>query len=195
MQITVNGYGTDDKYDKILKAIVGDDTSNLTMIDLCCCYAPFTRRLDFFSKVFVDIIDRGITPDLGEFYLADVLGNHEAVSKKKYDMCFAMDAIEHFSKENGYKLLERMNDLSTKKTVLFTPLGDLMVSDDNDDPDTHKSGWLPEDVAGYATVVCPEWHKEAYGKGAFFFWKTDNIDQDFKRVKDILEHDGVASCA
>ena len=84
-----------------------------------------------------------------------------------------------------------MDSLSICKTVLFTPLGDLMISQDKDDPDTHKSGWLPEDFPGYAKVVCPEWHQKDSGKGAFFFWKTDNIKQDFNRVKDELVLKGV----
>ena len=193
MEIVVHGQGTGEVYSKILRAIIGPGTSNLSMIDLCCCHAPFTRHLDFASKVFVDAIDddRGVTSDVGEFYVTDVLGDHEAVSKRMYDMCFAMDAIEHFSKENGHKLLRRMDSLSICKMVLFTPLGDLMISQDKDDPDTHKSGWLPEDFPGYAKVVCPEWHQKDYGKGAFFFWKTDNIKQDFNRVKDELVLKGV----
>lgn len=193
MQITVDGYGTGDIYNAILHAIIGDNTSDLTMIDLCCCHAPFTRQLDFASKVFIDAIEegRGVTSDVGEFYVTDVLGDHEAVSNRKYDMCFAMDAIEHFSKEDGYRLLERMDAISTRKTILFTPLGDLMVSQDSGDPDSHKSGWVPEDLPGYAKIVCPEWHKENYGKGAFFFWKTKDIKQDFNRVKDELTFIGV----
>lgn len=191
MEITVHGQGTHEIYSKILSAIVGENTSDMTMIDLCCCYAPFTRDLNFASKVFVDVMERGITPDLGVFYLADVLGDHEAISNREYDVCFAMDAIEHFNKKDGYKLLERMDFLAKNKVVLFTPLGDLMVSDDEDDPDTHKSGWLPEDLPGYAKIICPEWHEEAYGKGAFFFWKTDNIEQDFCRAKKKLEQDSV----
>lgn len=195
MQIIVNGQGTGGTYNTILHAIIGDNTSNLTMIDLCCCHAPFTRHLDFATKVFIDAIegDRGVTSDIGEFYVTDVLGDHEAMSKRKYDVCFAMDAIEHFSKEDGYELLERMDNLSNRKVILFTPLGDLMVSQDKDDPDSHKSGWIPEDLPGYAKVICPEWHKKDYGKGAFFFWKTDNIEQDFNRVKNELESKGVCN--
>lgn len=193
MEIVIHGQGTGDKYNSIFKAIIGKDTSDLSMIDLCCCHAPFTRHLDFASKVFVDAIDddRGVTSDIGEFYVTDVLGDHEAVTKRKYDMCFAMDAIEHFSKEDGYRLLDRMSAISKDKVILFTPLGDLMVSNDKHDPDTHKSGWLPEDLPGYAKVICPEWHAESYGKGAFFFWKTDNTEQDFNRVKNELALKGV----
>lgn len=188
MDIVVPGHGTGDTYEKILDAIIGQNTSDLTMIDLCCCHAPFTRNLDFSTKVFIDIIegDRGVTSDLGEFYVTDVLGIHEAVTKRKYDICFALDAIEHFSKEDGYRLLERMNSISRRKVILFTPLGDLMVSQDYSNPDSHKSGWTPKDLPGYAKVICPEWHEKSYGKGAFFFWKTENIEQDSNRVKSEL---------
>ena len=177
-------HGNTQVYMDCLRAICGD-TAGKSMIDLCCCTAPHTPLLHFKDRMYVDILPRKLDwPEEQEFFLQqDVLEFEKAIVFDRSDVAICSDGIEHFSKENGYRLLHQMERIAHKQ-VLFTPLGEYLVVN-SDDPEGHHSGWWPEDFKGYASIVFPEYHP-TLGVGGFFVWKCRDIEQDFERVKEIL---------
>jgi hypothetical protein len=61
-----------------------------------------------------------------------------------------------------------------------------------DHPDNHRSGWTPEILESlmpnhFAYIIFPDFHK-AMNTGAFFFYHTKDIQQDFERVKNELNN-------
>ena len=169
------------RFGEILSIIAGPNTASKTMIDLCCHNANTTRHIPFKERTFVDI-KKDIIPDIPpNFYELDVLSEHP-IFEKYYDVSFAIDAIEHFLKSDGKKLLRRM-ELISKMSILFTPLGDYCVDTSSTDPLAHKSGWLPEEQLelGWNSLVFPKFHPQL-GIGAFIFWKDTEEPDDFDRV-------------
>lgn len=129
------------------------------------------------------------------FVQADILGDHP-VLKEHYDFATCMDGIEHLTEQDGWTLLERMKQMADK-IVLFTPLDPWCMNPADPSPESHKSLWNPEVLASgrfgidYASVVFPQYHKllttsEGLPVGAFFFWWCRDLDEDFERVKSLL---------
>ena len=174
-------------YETIIKAIIGSKINQQSLIDLCSCEATVTRNLTFKNKIYVDVLDCWDIPgQMHNFIQTDVLGNHE-IFNQHFDVANCSDGIEHLIKEDGFKLIERMKNISDKQ-ILFTPLGNYMVETGNDDPKCHKSGWCPEDFEGFASIVAPQYHPTLgeHGVGAFWVWRCDDIEADFQRVKDLI---------
>ena len=76
------------------------------------------------------------------------------------DVILLLDVIEHLEKAEGLKLLDCLWK-STKKVVVFTPIGFMQQTEDawhlgGDVWQTHRSGWLPEEFTG--------WHTRTRGK-------------------------------
>ncbi len=182
MKIVFDGLvGSDEIYMDCLNAIVGVERN--AMIDLGCHKAAHTPRLGFKERLYIDILPQVLDYQTEQEYFkqADVL---DTPSNKHYDTAFALDCVEHLTIDNGYKLLKIMETISDKQ-ILFTPLGEMWVGNSGH-PEEHASGWKPEMVDGYASVVFPDYHK-GWGFGAWFFWKTSHLKQDFNRVKKELK--------
>jgi hypothetical protein len=184
--------GSGELYLRVMKAICGD-TQGRSMLDLMCHRAPYTPLLGFRHRNYVDIQDRGFDhkEEYPFFIKADVfdyLMNTGAI----FDVAICSDGIEHLTRADGVQLLIWMKERSMKQ-VLFTPFGELMLTNDSH-PDSHQSGWLPDHISIYmpdqfAYIVFPDFHP-ALNAGAFFFWHTKDIEQDFERVKNELNELG-----
>lgn len=171
----------------VLKAICGA-TSNLSMVDLGCGFASQTRQLGFRSRTYVDVIERDLGEEMPYFLKCGILSN-QYFKKYKYDVAFCLDVIEHFPKEVGDYVKYLMGRLASKQ-VIFTPLGDYLIEKiPTDDPDSHKSGWLPEEFEkdGWATIVFQNFHP-TLNIGAFFAFYCDNVGEEFKRVSTELKN-------
>jgi hypothetical protein len=183
--------GSGELYLKVMKAICGD-TEGKSMIDIMCYHAPYTPLLGFDKRTYVDIQDRGLDHK-GEqqyFIQSDVFDYLKDSNCPFCDVTICSDGIEHLNVSDGFHFLKWMNMRSTKQ-VLFTPLGDLLISNDSH-PDAHQSGWTPEKLDIYmpnqfAYIVFPNFH-ESMNAGAFFFWHTKDLEQDFERVKNELNN-------
>jgi hypothetical protein len=163
-----------------------------TFIDLMCCEGSQTSRLDFRSKIYVDIQERPIV-NIGKndlFIKSDVFDFLSAINFGRWgaDVMVCLDGIEHLTKENGFRLMKEMEDLSVTQ-IFFTPLGEYLLEDDAN-PDHHHSGWLPEDFhkKGYSTIVFPNFH-EKLNIGAFFAWKDKRFSgkEHKHEIEDIFE--------
>jgi hypothetical protein len=176
--------GNREVYMDCLNAIIGEKRNS--MIDLGCNLAPHTPLLGFSERAYYDILDRVLDyPEERIFFTKqDIL---EVVPSKVVDVAFALDVIEHLTIEDGYKLLSKMEKYAHKQ-ILFTPLTDLFGFDyDTPDPEAHRSLWNPEMSPQYASIIFPDYHR-VWNGGAYFFWKSENIEQEFESVLNILKN-------
>ncbi len=168
----------------VVKAICGD-TAGKSMLDLMCHRAPYTPLLGFKTPVYVDIQDRQFDhpkekKSFAEWDVRNIMNCRLVVNNSPFDVAICSDGIEHLTKIEGVRLIADMQFLSNK-SIFFTPLGELNVGEGGG-PDSHKSGWTPEDFVGYAAVVFPDFHP-SLSCGAFFAFRCENIEQEFERVK------------
>lgn len=94
------------------------------------------------------------------------------MSPKSVDTVFALDFIEHLTKEQGLAFIEQAERVARRQVVLFTPLGYFPQSyEGSGDKDwwgmhggrwqTHRSGWTPEDFSDdWEIVGCRDYHTE-----------------------------------
>jgi hypothetical protein len=135
-------------------------------------------------------------------YSAQLLNSHHVVIRSTWDAImpffaddsvdsvFALDFIEHLSKDDGYRFLQQAQRIARHQVVVFTPLG--FLPQNFDDPatldhygmhglswQTHQSGWNVEDFDDpWEIVACNAFHtNDQDGKplsrpiGAFWaFW-------------------------
>lgn len=179
--------GTIDIYMDVMLAICGE-THGKSMLDLGCCTAPNTPRLGFSKRRYIDIIDRKLDhPEEQQHFWHGNILLADLYVREPVDVAIASDVIEHMLDLDGYKLLGVMEKISQKQ-ILFTPTTDLfgMAKAGDDDPESHRSLWAPEDFPDYASIVFPHYHKTWDG-GAFFFFKTPSLKYDFDRVVNELK--------
>lgn len=183
MQIIIDKVGSGELYLQIMKAICGE-TKGKRMADLMCHKAPYTSQLGFERRTYVDIQDRLLDSEEENenFICADAIIFLSA-EEAWFDVTICSDGIEHLSNPDGDKLKSLMI-LKSNKQIIFTPLGEYMITNDNN-PDSHRSGWYPKYFEGWASIVLPNFHP-SLNTGAFFVWHCDDIQKDFERVKNEL---------
>lgn len=186
MKIEFNNiHGNGVIYLDVLKSICGG-TNGKSMVDLGCNLAPYTCQLEFENRTYVDILPRTLDEAKEQkYFVQDDILSFLKEKNKEYDVAISSDCIEHLTDMDGTKLLILMEDKSLKQ-ILFTPLGDHMVETDNYNPEAHHSGWTPELVPDYASIIFPQYHP-SLGVGAFFFFKCDNLESEFERVVNELK--------
>ncbi len=159
--------GSGDVYLDIMKIICGD-TSGKSMCDLACHHAPYTSQLGFKDRTYVDIQNRPLdNPNEQQYFVqADIFSLLKDPRGPHFDDCILSDALEHFKTEDGYYLIGLMRRRSMKQ-IIFTPLGAYMVDETSTHPDSHKSGWTPDMLFGWLSIVLPNFHPRL-NTGAFF---------------------------
>lgn len=153
----------------IVRIICGESMAKegTYLCDLMCHKAPHTSQLDFNHATFVDVQYRGleIKPDKNfVFYRSDVFDFLDK-SFGEYSVMICSDGVEHLQREKGMQLISCMEQMSEKQ-IIFTPLGPQGITE-GADPDSHKSGWHPEDFPGWLSIILPNFHPEL-NCGAFF---------------------------
>jgi hypothetical protein len=149
-----------------ISSIICNPSTGQSMCDLGCHHAPYTPLLGYSQYVYVDIQYRGLDyRGMEEWFV-----NMDAIEYLKkcyrhFDLCIASDFLEHLTEEKGDEFLSLMQDHSDKQ-VIFTPLGDASITADGH-PDSHASGWFPEDFPEWLTIVLPNFHP-SINLGAFF---------------------------
>jgi hypothetical protein len=166
MQITLEGLaGSGELWIDVMKIICGD-TSKQCMIDLGCHHAPYTSRLGFRNRTYVDIQDRPLDdPNEQQYFIKWDAIAYLDICEEYFDVCIASDFIEHLTKEKGERLLDEMWK-SSDKSIIFTPIGEYMITND-DHPDSHRSAWTPEMLPDWLSIVLPNFHP-TLTVGAFF---------------------------
>lgn len=132
------------------KALLGCDS----VLDVGCGFSTKLRELEAPNTTGFE----GYQPDFEEaqkrqthdhFVQGDARDLIKHFRPNQFDACIAMDVIEHFTKEDGLKLMQDMEQIAAKKVIFFTPNGFLPQKHAaNDDLQAHLSGWEPADMQG-----------------------------------------------
>ncbi|RLF37411.1 MAG: SAM-dependent methyltransferase [Thermoplasmata archaeon] len=81
-------------------------------------------------------------------------------ASKSFDCVVALDVLEHFEKEDGYRFLRKIEKIAKKKVIVFTPNGFLKQGIINKNPyQVHKSGWSVKEMKkrGYKVYGINGW--------------------------------------
>jgi hypothetical protein len=161
----------------ILNKVFPNGYGDKIMIDIGCGAAVNTQKFNFKHSYYIDLLPPENTASPQPFIQTDALTYLQGTYR--CDILFALDFIEHFTKERGYELLDLVERRVTSVAIFFTPLGDLIVSHPGEEysPHKHWSGWMPKDFTekGYSTVIFPKFHNpwsDGIVHGAFFAWKA-----------------------
>jgi SAM-dependent methyltransferase len=81
-----------------------------------------------------------------QYALGDVTRISELFATSKFDACIALDVIEHLNKNDGWRMVEDMERLATKRVVIFTPNGFIPQKSRDGDLQEHLSGWTADEM-------------------------------------------------
>jgi len=82
-----------------------------------------------------------------EYVLGDARKIATIFDCDSFDVVTSFDLIEHFEKNEGYRLLDDMAKIAKKKVVVYTPNGFVPQSATDDNPfQEHKSGWTYQEM-------------------------------------------------
>ena len=93
------------------------------------------------------------------YVVADILNEStdDVLSKfdgRKFDLVMLYDVIEHLPKKDGYELLEKCEQLTSKYVLLKTPNGFVEQGPEfGNEHQRHLSGWFPHDLEGLGYKV------------------------------------------
>ena len=151
-----------------------------SLLDLGCgSNSPISR---FSSKipycVGVDIFDNSISLSKqnnihNKYIKLDILDIENEFEEKSFDCVIAIDLIEHFSKEDGLKLLRIMEKVSKEKVVISTPNGFVPQHEyDGNRYQVHLSGWSYEEMGkmGFRIIGIGGW-KILRGERGGIVWR------------------------
>ncbi|MDI3394708.1 methionine biosynthesis protein MetW [Pseudomonas sp. V98_8] len=127
---------------------------------------------------------------------------------RSIDSIFLIDVIEHMEKEIGAEVLLECERVARQQIVIFTPLGFMPQEIHAGDVDgwnlhggefqDHKSGWYPEEFAGWDIIACKHLHLQDYlGQditppyGGFYAVK--NVQKVANHFNDVYARDVIES--
>lgn len=142
-----------------------DDPKSLRVLDIGCGDYVSGVSIQMLAIPFKEIVGIDIyKPDLDKakakafacdkvtFYETEILKWLEAHKKEKFDLICLFDIVEHFTKENGLKLLKYIEQMCTGRIIMFMPIGDhtLEANDGRVEEggniwQKHLSEWRPEE--------------------------------------------------
>lgn len=145
-----------------------------TILDVGCGSDSPLRYFRRRKSTGIDIDKTSITKasheKIHERYIrANILNIDKIIQKKSFDAVIALDVIEHLKKEDGKKLIKKMEKIAKKKVVLFTPNGFLpQEAYDNNKYQMHRSGWRVSELRsnGYRVIGANglKWLKTSRGE-------------------------------
>jgi SAM-dependent methyltransferase len=118
-----------------------------------------------------------------QYYEMNVNDIHKKFQQNEFECVLASDIIEHLSKKDGQKLIDKMERIGCRRVIILTPNGYLEQSDLHDNPhQRHLSGWSVEELKslGYKVTGINGW-KPLRGEGCEIrlrpkiFWMTVSI--------------------
>lgn len=103
---------------------------------------PYSVGVELFEPYLKESKKKGIHD---EYILADI--RKVEFKPKSFDCVLALEVLEHLPKEEGYKLLEKMEGVARKKIVITTPNSFIPQEEyDANIFQIHRSGWTVDDL-------------------------------------------------
>jgi len=173
-----------------LLTLVGEIRSNLngcrTVLDVGCGnFSP----MSYLSNLHLVGVD-GYPPAIEEakrsgthddYLVGNILQLGEFIKGQRFDACVALDVIEHLHKADGWRMLEDMERLATRRVIIFTPNGFIPQKSQYGDLQEHLSGWTAEEMRarGYRVLgmygpksLRGEYHRVKYQPRVFWVLVT-----------------------
>lgn len=130
----------------IIKELFGCDS----ILDLGCGPDSPIKNCNASLKVGVELFDAYLEESKNkkihnQYIKEDV--TKVCFKAKSFDAVIMIDVLEHLTKEDGYKLMKKMENWAKKKIIIFTPNG--YVYQDGYDSNmlqNHKSGWTAKEL-------------------------------------------------
>lgn len=126
--------------------------SPVTMLDIGCGDGGGTQNLSLpksFEITGVDIFQPYINiAKKRNLYKRIIKADVRKLSyKKKYDVVLVSHILEHMSKEDGVKLINKLENITKKRLIIISPIGDILQHDtDGNKHQVHVSSWSVEDM-------------------------------------------------
>ncbi len=95
-----------------------------------------------------------------DYVNSDLLALDQVFEPASFEVVAAIDVIEHFNKQDGLQLLEKMEQIATRKVVIFTPNGFLPQEEHSGNIlQRHLSGWSVDEMRqrGYRVIGINGW--------------------------------------
>lgn len=121
-------------------------------------------------KVGVDAFEEAIEESRKQqihhdYHQENILKIDTLFKPNSFDCVIALDLIEHLTRDEGMELIEKMERISSRKIIIFTPNGFIPQGDHRGNPwQAHKSGWHVSDFRqlGFSVwgVHGPKWLRD-----------------------------------
>ena len=142
-----------------------------SVLDLGCgynspiqyCNIPFSVGVELFEPYLQESKAKGIH---NQYVKADI--RKITFKSKSFDTILCLEVLEHLTKEEGYKLIKKMEKWAKKKIIITTPNGYLPQSEyDNNPLQKHKSSWSVTELKelGFKVFGINGWKKLKGEKG------------------------------
>lgn len=99
-----------------------------------------------------------------------------------FDVVLASQVIEHISKKDGYKLLNKLEKIAKNKIIVSTPKGyvpfDPFEVFDGNPFQRHKSGWSIDELKKIKYNV--------YGQGSSFIYSREGLLHKYRKFKNFF---------
>ncbi|MBI2599870.1 class I SAM-dependent methyltransferase [Candidatus Daviesbacteria bacterium] len=166
-------------YMKLLRDGIGEAK---TILDLGCEDGRLLTLLSdgkSWQVTGVDIFQRNVKETAKKkIYIRAIKGDVVETSKKlikekkKFDVVFCSQVIEHLDRKKGEDLLSLVDKLARKKVIMGTPRGFMEQPEvflGNNPHQVHKSGWSEDDFRKrgykvYGIGFGPVWSEEGLGR-------------------------------
>jgi len=139
-------------------------------LEFGCGHGHNLRRTGAAVKVGVECVPEYPIND-GDvvFMIGDALKLSPTFADGSFDLVLLMDVVEHFTKEDGLRLVQEAQRIAKKKVLLWIPEGHCPQDADHFDrhcgyaykpSQEHKSDWYSNDFAdlGFDVAVWPNYH-------------------------------------
>ena len=159
------------------------------ILDLGCSIGKTAKELDFSYYVGVDIFKpylQNAKSNLGdvELVLADI--SSLEFKKKSFDVILMISVLEHLTKEDGLRILEKLSEWARKKMILMVPNGFSPQEEyDGNKWQIHKSEWRARDflregfqvhgLGGFKNLRC--YRGQLKNRPFFFFQILSDLSQ------------------
>jgi SAM-dependent methyltransferase len=135
-----------------------------SLLDVGCGRGSPLAGDEVLDRIPVKVGIDGHEPDLAHsqqfgpydtYVHGDILSIEDRFGPNSFDVVMALDVIEHLTKDDGWKLLDKLEAVARRRVVVFTPNGFLRQGEREGNPlQLHRSGWTLMDFEerGYRVV-------------------------------------------